>query len=73
MAYVPALNARVTITTSSVAKTFNSVTELHFDYNDGTVNILDATGSFYFNLKAITTLTYTVVAGVNGQTTVVMS
>lgn len=74
----PAINAKVTITAAdvngnSIAKTFNSVSALNFDYNKGMVNIVDVTGSFYFTLLTITTLTYTAIAGLGGATTVVMS
>ena len=75
MANTPLITATVKITVkdingNNVAKQFNNVTGLNFDYNDGTVNIVDATGSFYFTIKTITTLTYTVLGTV---TTVVMS
>jgi spore coat protein U-like protein len=78
MANVPLLNATVKITVkdingNSVAKQFNQVTNLNFDYNDGTVNIVDATGSFNFTLKTETTLTYTIAVGVGGSHVVVMS
>jgi spore coat protein U-like protein len=78
MANVPLLNATVKITVkdingNSVAKQFNQVTNLNFDYNDGTVNIIDATGSFNFTLKTETTLTYTIAVGVGGSHVVVMS
>jgi hypothetical protein len=78
MANAPLLLATVNITVkdingNSVAKQFNAVTSLHFDYNKGMVNIIDVTGQFYFTLTTITTLTYTVVSGVGGVTTVVMS
>jgi hypothetical protein len=74
----PAITARVTITVAdingnSIANTFNSVAELRFDYNKGMVRIIDTTGEFYFTLLTITTLTYTVVTGLGGATTVVMS
>lgn len=74
----PALSARVTITVAdingnSVAKQFNAVSSLHFDYSTGRVNIVDVTGSFYFTLLTITTLTYTITTGLGGTTTVVMS
>ena len=76
MANTPLIFARVTITVkdinnNSVAKTFNSVLNMNFDYNDATVMILDQQqGSFYFGISKITTVTYTV----NGVTnTVVMS
>ena len=78
MPTTPAINAIVTITSysiggSSVAKTFRPVSGLDFDFNKGTVRITDATGQFYFSLTAITSLTYTVVSGVGGATTVVIS
>ena len=78
MANAPLINAtaRVTardINNNNVAKQFNSVRFINFDYNDGTVNIVDATGSFYFPLKPMTSVAFTIVAGVNGQHTVVMS
>jgi len=77
MPLTPAISARVTITArdinnNNVAKTFNSVGSINFDYVKGMINIVDLVqGSLYFSLTAITTLTYTAVAG--GATTVVMS
>lgn len=67
--------ARVTITAvsiggDSVAKTFNAVTEIHFNYFENMINIVDATGSFYFGYVSISTVTYTIAAGV---TTIVIS
>lgn len=79
MPLTPALNARVTITVrdinnNNVAKVFNMVNSISFDYVKGMVKIIDAQqGQFDFTLMTITTLTYTVVAGVNGQTSIVMS
>lgn len=78
MPNVPLLNATVKITVkdingNSVAKQFNQVNYMTFDYVDGSVNIVDVTGSFYFTLKTITTLTYTIVAGVGGSHVVVMT
>jgi hypothetical protein len=78
MANVPAIAARATVTSlslagDSVAKTFSTVGELHFDFNKGMVNVVDATGSFFFPLKPVTTVTDTIVAGVNGQHTIVIS
>jgi len=78
MANTPLVKATVKITVkdinnNSVAKQFNNVTYLNFDYVDGTVNIVDITGSFYFTIKTITSLTYTIISGINGQHTVVMS
>lgn len=73
----PAINVSVNITAkdingNNVAKVFNSVTKLHFDYSKGTVNVVDVTGSFYFSLMLVTTLTYTVVAGFGAPTTTVV-
>ena len=78
MANAPLINVRVTVTArdllnNNVAKQFNSVKAVNYDFNDGTVNVVDATGSFYFQLKPITTITVTVVTGVNGQYNFVMS
>jgi hypothetical protein len=75
MATTPALNATVRITAKdinggNIAKQFNNVSKLQFDYARGMVRVTDATGEFYFSLTAITTLTYTVLGTV---TTVVMS
>jgi len=74
----PLIVATVRITVAdingnSVAKQFNAVTALNFDYSVGKVNVVDATGSFYFTIKTITTLTYTIIAGLGGSHTVVMS
>ena len=71
----PAITARVTITVkdindNSVAKVFNAVSALNFDFSKGMVNVVDVTGSFHFTLITITTLTYTVAGTV---TTVVLS
>jgi hypothetical protein len=78
MANTPIIRAVVRITVpdingNSILKTFEQVRSLHFDYSTGNVNIVDETGSFYFTLKTITTLTYTIVTGLAGQHTVVMS
>lgn len=79
MPTTPAINAIITITVkdingNSVAKTYNTVKSLHFDYSKGMVSVDDAEqGMFYGSLLTITALTYTIVAGVNGATTVVMS
>ncbi len=58
---------------NNVAKQFNAVRNMLFDYNDATVNIVDVTGSFYFPLTPMTTLTYTIIANPNGSHNVVMS
>ena len=79
MPTTPALNARVLITVkdinnNSVAKQFNYVTSMHFDYFKGVINIVDSVqGSFFFTLMTITSLTYTITTGVNGLANVVMS
>jgi len=78
MPTTPAINATVKVTVKdinggNIAKQYNAVSHLHFDYAKGMVNIIDVTGQFYFTLATITTLTYTVVTGVAGVTTVVMS
>jgi len=69
------ITCRVTITSKSlagdsIAKVFNNVRALNFDYFDGTVNIVDETGSFTFGISLATTVTYTIVGTV---TTVVIS
>lgn len=58
---------------NNVAKQFNAVTGLSFDYNKGMVQVTDATGSFYFPLTPMTTLTYTITTGLAGSHVVVMS
>lgn len=78
MANQPLLKATVNITAkdinnNSTLKVFNNVLNINFDYNTGRLNIVDVTGSFYFNLSAVTTLTYTITAGLNGQSAVVIS
>jgi hypothetical protein len=78
MANVPRVNATVRVTAkdingNNIAKQFNSVQYMNFDYQDGTVNVVDATGSFYFPLTPLTTFTYVIVTGLAGSHTVVMS
>ncbi len=78
MPQTPAITGRVRITVldingNSVAKQFDAVSGLYFDYVKGMVSVIDVTGQFYFTLLTITTLTYTVVGGVAPITTVVMS
>jgi hypothetical protein len=78
MANQPLLKATVNITakdinSNNVAKQFNNVLGLNFDYNTGKINVIDTTGSFYFSLSAISSLTYTIVTGLNGSHTVVTS
>lgn len=76
MANTPLIFARVNITVkdinnNSVAKQFNSVLNMNFDYNDATLMILDQQqGSFYFGISKVTSFTCTI----NGNTyTFVMS
>ncbi len=78
MANAPAIAARATVTArdllnNNIAKAFLSVGEISFDFNKGTVNVVDVTGSFFFGLTPVTTVTFTIVAGVNGQYTIVVS
>jgi hypothetical protein len=80
MANTSIINAIVKITSkdingNNVAKQFNQVSTLHFDYSDATpmINIIDVTGSFYFPILPLTTVTYTIVANPGGQHTVVLS
>lgn len=77
MSLNPAINATVKITAkdingNNIAKQFNSVTNLEFNYSKGIVKIYDVTGEFIFSLMLVTTLTYTVVAGVGAPTTTVV-
>ena len=78
MANAPRITATVKVTAkdingNNIAKQFNQVIGMNFDYADGTVNIIDATGSFYFPLGPMTTFTYTIVNGTGGSHVVVMS
>jgi len=79
MPTTPAITATVKVTAkdingNNIAKQFNNVGSLQFDYVKGIVQVTDLNqGQFYFSLLLVTTLTYTVVACVGGATTVVMS
>ena len=78
MANAPIITATVKVTAkdingNNVAKQYNQVKGIVFDYNDATVNIIDVTGSFYFPLTPLTTFTYTIVANPGGSHVVVMS
>ena len=78
MPNTPLINATVKITAkdingNNIAKQFNQVRGIIFDYSDATINIIDATGSFYFPVLPLTSFTYTIVAGVNGSHTIVTS
>lgn len=68
MANQPVITATVKITATDIngnrtTKQFNSVYGVSFDYNKGMVNIVDATGSFYFSLSVVTSFV-NVIAGV---------
>jgi hypothetical protein len=59
---------------NNVAKQFNTVYAINIDYNDATINIVDATGSFYFALTPVTSFTYTITGvGVAAVSTLVIS
>jgi hypothetical protein len=59
---------------NNTTKQFNSVSAMNLDFAKGQINIVDVTGSFYFSLGDITSLTYTVAGGVDfGAVTIVMS
>lgn len=78
MANTPLLNGVVKITHEDIngndtLVTFNSVTALNFDYAKGMLQVVDATGSFYFSLTDPTSVTYTIVVNPNGSHTVVIS
>lgn len=78
MPTTPAIKATVNITAkdlngNNIAKQFNNVVDLRFNYFKGVVEVTDITGQFYFSLLLITTLTYTITTGIGGVTTVVMS
>jgi hypothetical protein len=74
----PLINATAKITAkdvngNNVAKQFNAVRFINIDYTDGTINIIDATGSFYFPMSPLTTLTYTITPGFSGLHVLVAS
>lgn len=58
---------------NNIAKQYNSVYSLTFDYNRGMVMVVDVTGSFYFPLTPMTTLTYTITPNPGGSHASVMS
>jgi hypothetical protein len=65
MANDPAIIATVKITVKDIngnntTKQFSSVSNLNFDFKSGKVNIVDSSGSFFFTLKTISSLTYSV-------------
>ena len=66
MANQPAIVATLTITARDIngnytKKQFNSVYGVNFDYNKGMLNVIDATGSFYFSLTAVVSFTNIIV------------
>ena len=78
MANMPVIQATCKVTckdinNNSVAKQFNSVTDIDFDFATGRLNVVDATGSFYFPLKSVTTTTFTITNGIAGVTQVVIA
>lgn len=71
----PIILATVKITATDIngnrtAKQFSNVLGMSFDYNKGMLNIVDATGSYYFSLTIITLLTYTIALGASGSHTI---
>lgn len=58
---------------NNIAKQFNSVLGLHMDYSKGMLNVVDATGSFFFPLTPLTSFTYTITTGIAGVHLIVMS
>jgi hypothetical protein len=74
----PLLNCTVKITAkdingNNIAKQFNNVYGMNFDYQKGMLAILDVTGEFYFPLTPLSSFTYTIVANPGGQHTIVTS
>ena len=49
---------------NSVTKTFLSVNSISYDFMFNKINIVDATGSFYFGYSAVATITHVIVGGV---------
>ena len=75
MANQPLIIASVKITTRDInnnntVKQFNSVFGVNFDYNKGMINIVDATGSFYFSLSAVVTFTNVIASGLTNFHTI---
>ena len=76
MPSTPAIITTVTITSKSldgisVAKTFNNVIGLSFDYFKGMINLIDSVqGQFYFPLIPVTIATSTIAGN---TTTIVIS
>lgn len=55
---------------ASVTKTFNAVTEIRYNFFENTINIIAASGSFYFGYVSIATVTHVII---NGITTITIS
>lgn len=71
MANKPLVTCTVKITAkdingNNIAKQFNQVNFVNLDYTDATINIQDVTGSFYFAIGPLTTVTYTVTPASGG-------
>ena len=78
MANTPAILATVKITAddingNNVAKQFNNVSALNFDFAKGMVQVVDVTGSFYFSLGDMSSVSYTISGADFSAVTVVMS
>ena len=79
MANDPLIRGVVTVTAkdingNNVAKQFNNVSSLNYDYYKGMGRVVDfALGEYFFPLTPLTTVTYTIVANPAGSHTVVMS
>lgn len=55
---------------NSVTKTFTAVTQVKYDFFENMINIVDASGSFYFGYVSIATVTHVIT---NGITTITIS
>ena len=78
MPLTPAIAATVKITAkdingNNIAKQFSSVRMMSLDFSTGKINVVDATGSFYFSLSDVSSLADTIVTGISGGHTVVIS
>ena len=54
----------VSILGDSVTKTFNAVRAINYDFVENTINIIDATGSFYFGYSSIATVLHVITGGI---------
>lgn len=79
MAADPLIRGIVTVTAKdinggNIAKVFNNVSSLNYDYVKGMGRVVDLVqGEYYFPLTPLTSVTYTIVANPAGSHTVVMS